>query len=483
VRAGELLFGAAVLFWLSAASQGWAADDASPRIGRVSVVAGAVQYHSPDGEWADALVNEPIAVGAGLRTAADTEAELGAPGARVALAPTSELRVILLDRETTEIALTSGRIGVHLTSKTSPKTVEIDLPQGGVWLSAPGNYDITAGDAQTPAQIQVFTGKARVGGGLDSSHVAKAAPDWFSDWWRSRDDNADRVDPRPWPGISGIAELGDAGHWDVDAKLGNVWYPSDVSADWVPYRDGVWRFLAPWGWTWIDAAPWGFATSHYGRWARIDDHWGWIPGVGLEKAEYSPAVVAFLGTARYGLSRPGDFGAMPAVAWFPLGPNETIGDGAETKYQNRRFATAIPRAVFAAGLPVADALVDDVPEQRFVDAPVILQSLDIPPGSPPKSPVVAAAKAPKKPEPVAAAAAPAPAVVAAAAPMATGPASPAARQRYVVALRDAPVRPPPREVHKRVRVAAVIVVRPHPLASAPHSPHNRQHLAAARGGA
>jgi hypothetical protein len=482
VRTGELLLGAAVSLWLAAAPQGWAADDASPRVGRVSVVAGAVQYHSPAGGWADALINEPIAAGADLRTTSDAESELRAPGTQVALAPASELRVIHLDRDTIEIALTGGRIGVHLATKESPKTVEIDLPQGGVWLAAPGNYDITAGDAQTPAQIQVFSGRARFGGGLDDSHVAKAAPDWFSDWWRSQDDNADLTDPRPWPGISGITVLGEAGHWGLDAKLGNVWYPSDVSTDWTPYRDGVWRYLAPWGWTWIDAAPWGFATSHYGRWARVDNRWGWVPGDGLDKAEYSPAVAAFLGTAGIGLSRPGDIGAMPAVAWFPLAPGETIGDGADANYQNRRYATAVPRAVFAAGLPVANALVDDLPVQRFADAPVILQALGIPPGS------SIAAATPKKPEPAVAAASAVPpanpaSAAAASMPAANAPTSPDERQGYVVALRDAPVRAPPREMRKRVRVASVIVLRPRPLASALHSPHNRQHLAAARGGA
>jgi len=471
VRTGELLLGAAVSLYVAAAPQGWAADDVSPPIGRVSVVAGAVQYRSPIGEWANALVNEPIAAGAGLRTTADAEGELRVPGARVALAPTSELRVIELDRDTIELALTSGRIGVHLADKASPRTVEIDLPQGGVWLAAPGNYDITAADAQTPTQIQVFSGNARLGGGLDDSHLAKAAPDWFSDWWRSQDDNADLTDPQPWPGISGISALGDAGHWELDSKLGNVWYPTDVAADWTPYRDGVWRYLAPWGWTWIDAAPWGFAPSHYGRWARIDDRWGWVPGDELDKAEYSPAVVAFLGTAGIGLSRPGDIGAAPAVAWFPLAPGETIGDGADANYRNRRFASAVPRAVFAAGLPVANALVDDVPARRFIDAPVILQALGIPPGSP------VVATAPKKPEPAAAAA------VAAAMPAANAPASPEERRGYVVALRDAPVRAPPREIRKRVRVASVIVLRARPLASALHSPHNRQRLAAARGGA
>ena len=192
--------------------------------------------------------------------------------------------------------------------------------------------------------------------------------------------------------------------------------------------------------------------------------------------------MAFLGTAGYGLSRPGDIGAAPAIAWFPLAPGEAVDAEADAdgQYKNRRFATAVPRPIFAGGLPVAAALVDDVPEQRFVDAPIILGGL----GIPPLGPVIAVSKkAPpavgiSPPAPVAIAAAPPP-------PVAPEPASAGAtpRQPYIVTLRDAPVRTAVHDAKKRLRVATVIVLRPRPLASALHSPHNRQHLAAARGGA
>jgi len=240
----------------------------------------------------------------------------------------------------------------------------------------------------------------------------------------------------------------------------------------MPYRDGTWRFLPPWGWTWIDTAPWGFAPSHYGRWAHLDDRWGWVPGPRLAAADYSPAVVAFLGTAGIGLSRPGDIGATPAVAWFPLAPGETIGDGQEANYRNRLFATAVSRPAFAGGLAVAASVVDDVPERRFADAPVILDAIGI-------APVGAAITAPKKPAAVTVAAvttpesptiAPSPAPVE------------ATRQPFIVALRDTPVRALVQEVRRRVGVAIVLRSRPPPSTSALRSPHNRQHLAAARGG-
>ncbi|HTW51720.1 MAG TPA: DUF6600 domain-containing protein [Stellaceae bacterium] len=456
----------------------------------MAVIAGPAQYRATGGEWSAALINEPVANGTGLRTAADSETELRGPGVRVALGPSSELQVLRYDASALQIALTNGRIGIHLgpadAAKTVeidlPKTVEIDLPQGGVWLSAPGDYDISAGGALAQAAVQVFAGDAKFGGGLDATHIAAPGRDGFSDWWRSQDDNADLSAPVK-PVLAGAAALAADGRWEVDPKLGNIWFPSDVAADWTPYRDGLWRYLPPWGWTWIDNAAWGFAPSHYGRWVQIDGKWAWVPGDRVAAADYSPAVVAFLGTAGYGLSRPGDIGTTPAVAWFPLGPGETVGD-ADGAYQNRRFATAVPRTSFAAGLPVATALVGDVPERRFIDAPVILSGLGIAPAGAPAA--VAGAKPVETP------------VAAVAAGRATmqadtAPEAATVRQPFVVALRDAPARVvrAVHEVRSKLRLATaalrahVSAIPDHArrLASVYHSPHNRRHLAAARGGA
>lgn len=470
-----LLFGLAVSFGL--AGQTWAADSALPLIGRISAIDGAVQYHPPEGAWAEALVNEPVAAGSGLRAAAGAEAEWRGPRARVALAPASELRVLRLDEAALQLALFSGRIGVHLDAPDSTKadsakpdsakTVEIDLPHGGVWLDAPGDYDIIAGDAGTPPAVQVFAGKARLGGGLDDRSLVAAAGDSFSEWWRSQDAAADPAQSPHWPGITGAQVLAANGTWERDSQWGDIWLPSNPAIEWAPYRDGVWRYLAPWGWTWIDRAPWGFAPSHYGRWARLDDRWAWVPGDKVDPADYSPAMVAFLGTAGIGLSRPGDIGAAPAVAWFPLAPRETPGD-ADGNYRNRRFATAVPRAAFTSGLPVADTMIDDIPRRRFVDAPVILDALSIAPDG------TAGGKRP-------------PVRLASAVSPPAANADEGARQPFVVALREAP---PPKPVarvaqrvaHKKAHVATA-ASRAHHLASAPRSPHNRTHLAAARGGA
>jgi hypothetical protein len=175
---------------------------------------------------------------------------------------------------------------------------------------------------------------------------------------------------------------------------------------------GHWRWLAPWGWTWIDDMPWGFATSHYGRWARIDDRWAWVPGPREDHPVFAPALVAFLGTAGVGLSYPDATG--PAVGWFPLAPGEiywpsytadldtirrlnpvAAGEAiliepgpnggppaavVKAEYRNRRFASVVPRPVFAAGRSVAKALIE-LPARRLENAPLLAGSPQIPPAA------------------------------------------------------------------------------------------------------
>jgi hypothetical protein len=198
-----------------------------------------------------------------------------------------------------------------------------------------------------------------------------------------------------------------------------------VPADWAPYRYGHWRWVAPWGWTWIDDMPWGFAPSHYGRWARIGgldgagEQWVWVPGRSVAHPVYMPATVNFLGSAGIGLSAPDPIGTV--IAWFPLAPGEVywpsyttdldlirrtnagavtniakIGPGIggdppgellTASYRNRRFASIVPRAVFAGGRAVAPALVQ-LPTERLDNAPLLPGSPQIMP--PASRPVVVA---------------------------------------------------------------------------------------------
>ena len=101
----------------------------------------------------------------------------------------------------------------------------------------------------------------------------------FSDWWRNQDQgDAMAAAKHVSPLITGAEVLAANGKWESDDTYGEVWYPNNLAEDWTPYRYGSWRYLPPWGWTWIDDAAWGFAPTHYGRWARINARWGWVPG-------------------------------------------------------------------------------------------------------------------------------------------------------------------------------------------------------------
>src|SRR6266446_9211679 len=167
--------------------------------------------------------------------------------------------------------------------------------------------------------------------------------------------------------------------------------------------------------------PWGFAPSHYGRWARVNERWGWVPGDRAAAPVYAPALVDFLGTAGVGLSYPDASG--PAVAWFPLAPGEVYwpsyttgleairrlnagavrdvskigagidgeppGDLITAAYQNRRFASVVPRSVFTGGRAFAAALVQ-LPEPRLDNAPLLPGSPQI--GPPAPRPVVLAGR-------------------------------------------------------------------------------------------
>ena len=303
-----------------------------------------------------------------------------------------------------------GRIDLHLRDLAQGNTAEIDIPRGGVWLLQPGIYDIEAGSETQPARVAVFEGSARfAGGALDMSikagdvaviggtatltaSVERVAPDDFSKWCRGRDYSADKLAAAKYvsPATTGYEVLDQYGTWKAVPQYGEVWYPNSVGSEWVPYRDGRWAWVAPWGWNWVDSEPWGFAPFHYGRWAYIDNAWGWVPGAPMPQPVYAPALVAFI-------DNPGAILASafagPAIGWFPLGPGEAywpsytrdrryiaainagaVADSARLAHMtggaafaaqafvNRRGATVVPQDAFAsagrigpAALRVSDA--------------------------------------------------------------------------------------------------------------------------------
>jgi hypothetical protein len=381
------------------------------RIGRLSFVSGNVRARDSK-HWADAVLNLPLAEGGSVRTGAQSRAEIEIGIDTIDLASDTEIAVTKLEDQTIRIALVRGRIGLAPRQGDNGESVEVDLSRDAMVLFAPGRYDI---DAES-RRVTVFAGRAQVVGDIDLPIAAdETALDNFAEWCRSRDFDLPRL-MAPYylsPEVTGLTELDAAGSWQSVTPYGAVWVPSALPADWAPYHDGRWGWIAPWGWTWIDAQPWGFAPFHYGRWALIGEHWAWVPGKFVAHPVYAPAVVAFLGTAGVGLSVAASTG--PAIGWFPLAPGEiywpsytrdldyvrslNLGnarDVAEIRLQadgepplevfdehfaNRRFAAVVPRGVFVTGGTTASALLD-LPEQRLLNAPVLLGSPQIGPPTP-----------------------------------------------------------------------------------------------------
>jgi hypothetical protein len=425
-----------VLFcWVLA--DGARAEDAPPRIGRISVADGNAALKAAGDEWSGVAVNDPIAAGMSLRTADRARVKLRIGADTVALAPATRIEIGRLEHRVMHIVLPQGRIGIHLARIEPESSVEIELPRGGLWLLAPGDYDIFAGDEKNLGRVIVLEGRAQyVASGMDSTLAAGSKAmligpnevterddrpaNEFVAWWRP---DGDKPEPQALRFVSaeitGYDALDGNGHWEEDKGYGPVWLPDAVPRDWAPYRYGHWRWLSAWGWTWIDDLPWGFAPSHYGRWARLPgsgseaERWAWVPGARRDRLIYVPAAVAFLGTAGVGLSYPDSNG--PAIAWFPLAPGEVywpsytvdldaireinasavadptaIEAGANGKppalvanadYRHRRFASVVPRPVFAARRAVAPALIQ-LPDRRLDNAPLLAGSPQIPPTIP-----------------------------------------------------------------------------------------------------
>ncbi len=409
------------------------------RVGRVSLASGKVEYRAPnEAQWSPAAVNDPIAAGVALRTGPQTRAEIRIGADTIDLAEGTEIAIVKLDQLIAEIAVKGGRVDLDIRRFDPGETLQIDTSFGGVWLQQQGRYDIDAGVGDQVARVAVFTGAARFVGRAGDILIAAgdrivfgaAAPakavqetasgDEFSEWCGGRAVDDARLAAPYFVSreMTGYAELDQAGSWRVSEKYGPVWTPKAPPKDWLPYRDGHWRWFPPWGWSWVDNEPWGFATSHYGRWMLADNKWSWTPGKWVANPVWTPAVVAFLGTPGVGLSYPD--GRGPAIAWLPLAPEEiywpsyshdveyiravnagiiadlsAIGlrhDGeppaaiANAHLANRQFATVVRRPAFTAGQEVATALLT-IPEERLLNAPTILGSPQI---GPPPEPMHAA---------------------------------------------------------------------------------------------
>ncbi len=320
----------------------WAYADPPTGIARVGYTSGPVSLStSGQNDWDQATLNRPLTTGDRVWADAGARAEIQIGGAMVRMQANTGISVLNLDDRITQLQLTQGSLNVRVRRLEPNQVFEVDTPNLAFTLRQPGEYRIEVDPDGSATTLFVRTGQGEAygdgasyvidsrqpyrfaGTGLrDYQQVAAPPLDDFDRWSYERDRRYDTSVSARYvsPNVVGAQDLDAHGSWRVDASYGNVWVPTRVAAGWVPYRDGHWAWVDPWGWTWIDDAPWGFAVSHYGRWANLGGSWAWVPGPVRVPAVYAPALVVFVGGSNFQLSISN--GPIGGIAWFPLAPRE-----------------------------------------------------------------------------------------------------------------------------------------------------------------
>ncbi|PXV59679.1 FecR family protein [Dyella jiangningensis] len=322
-------------------------DDGNPggdppsRIARLSYRQGDVSLlPSGDQNWGDASLNRPLTTGDRLATGDSGRAELQLDSGTLRIADDSNFGFLTLNDQLTQVELTQGTVNLTVRNMEDGQGYEIDTPTVALVVNQPGTYRVDISEDGKSTRVTDFDGRATVYGEGGAQRMVAAGRayefadsslndvtvndieggDDFDAWCNSRNQRYAAAPSQQYvsPDVVGAQDLDQYGTWQSDPDYGQVWYPSNVAADWSPYSNGYWSYVGPWGWTWVDAAPWGFAPYHYGRWAHVRERWCWVPGPIGVRPVYAPALVAFVGGAGFSVS----LSSGRPVGWFPLGPGE-----------------------------------------------------------------------------------------------------------------------------------------------------------------
>ncbi len=312
--------------------------DPPARVGRIAVAEGAVTVRTDEGSETGSLVNWPVTTDNRITTARGGRAEVRVGSAAIRLDGDSELEIEQLDDDVMRLRLHYGAASVRVRGAEMLGGFELTTPQARVLLTEPGAVRVDTERAPDTTVVTTLQGTARVeGAGTtltvragrraevagDDVLTGQARSDAFDSWVQNRDRRdeaaiATRYIPTD---VTGYEELDHYGSWTVSTEYGPLWAPRSVPADWAPYRDGRWTWLAPWGWTWVDNAPWGYAPSHYGRWVLVGRRWCWAPGRATGRHVWAPALVGWVGGAQWDVN----FGHRhrgPGLGWYPLSPRD-----------------------------------------------------------------------------------------------------------------------------------------------------------------
>jgi hypothetical protein len=323
-------------------------DDAgyeeTARVVRISLLGGDVSLRRAGSkEWEKAALNLPLVEGDRLATGAGARAEIQIDARNfVRLGEYATLDIVTLREEGVALSLPEGTATLRLARFDNDREYfEIDAPKTTLAAEQKGSYRLDVaqngnvrvtvregGRARLYSETSGFTlrdgrsaelvyNNSSEDGDWELS-AARSTDDW--DTWvkeresflasRLRHEQRDRYyDNSVW----GAEELDSYGDWVSTREYGYVWRPHVTVInnyhDWAPYRYGHWRWVPPYGWTWVGDEPWGWAPYHYGRWVYVNNYWCWAPRGYAQygrRSWWRPALVAFV-----------SFGDN--VCWYPLG--------------------------------------------------------------------------------------------------------------------------------------------------------------------
>ena len=288
--------------------------EVTDRVARISFVIGDVQIRRADSQdWEVAVLNLPVVEGDEIATDGNGRVEIQFNSdTHLRVAENSQIKFVGLQDSGIALSVPLGTVVIHSSEFDGSRSFfEIDAPKTTIAIQRAGTYRIEAG---VPDSLEVIVsatdgGEARVysadaGFTIKNGRRAKIfvggsqAGEWetaeaerfideFDKWaldrdaiiaQRLKDAYYDQYYDRD---VYGAEDLNDYGEWIHTKKYGYVWRPYSSSVSqytaWSPYRYGHWRWIPPYGWTWVNDEPWGWATYHHGRWVWDNGSWYWTP--------------------------------------------------------------------------------------------------------------------------------------------------------------------------------------------------------------
>jgi hypothetical protein len=288
--------------------------DVTARVARISFLRGDAKIkHAGEQDWERVTQNLPVVEGDEISTDGNARLEIQFNRSNyLRLSENAYLKITTLRDEGIAVSLPEGVLSLRVLSFDKDReSFEIDAPRTTVAVQNAGMYRVDAG-GKKDSQIRVAVtdgGQARVytensgfslrsgrsaeiqiagnyAGEYETSDAAKYA-DEFDGWALQRDTLiAKRLQNAGYDkyydnDVYGAEDLSEYGEWIHTRKYGYVWKPyssaTNSYANWSPYRYGHWRWIPPYGWTWVNDESWGYATYHHGRWVYVDNDWAWTP--------------------------------------------------------------------------------------------------------------------------------------------------------------------------------------------------------------